>query len=279
MSRKRWAWLVSALVIAGALLAPGGDARAATGARKAISVDGFLRSYIVHVPSGYSPSRPTPVVLVLHGRNLTGEDMVGITGFNQEADSGGFLAVYPTSPTAWKGRREVTFIQQVLDALEADYNVDRARVFVAGVSAGGVFAYRLACSLEGRVAAVSVVAGIDPTVLCGLTRPISVLHIHGTADDVILYDGSGFVPSVSEVIARWRGRDGCIGAPNVTVSSPNGTRVTKESATPCRQGSEVTLYTVQDGPHTWFGFEDSGPGAAVDATSLSWQFFRAHPMP
>lgn len=257
----------------------GGGGTVGSTVSKTVSVNGVARSYLVYRPSTYSPSAAAPVVLVLHGQNQTGQQIATITRFNQEAEGGRFLAVYPTSPNSWNGPDEVTFISRIVDALAAEYTIDARRVYAAGLSSGGIMAYRLACGLAGRIAAVSAVSAIDFTESCGPSRPISVLHIHGTGDTTFPYGGADFLPSVPSVIAAWRQRDGCTGSPTVTVTAVNGTPVTKDAHTACNQNSEVTLYTIQGGTHTWFGAQLSGPNAAVKATPVSWQFFRARPMP
>src|SRR5579871_416433 len=60
-----------------------------------ISVNETNRSYLVHVPPGYDPARPTPVVLILHGAGSNGAITIPFTGMNRKSDQAGFIAVYP----------------------------------------------------------------------------------------------------------------------------------------------------------------------------------------
>jgi polyhydroxybutyrate depolymerase len=62
---------------------------------RSLSFGGQERSYIVHIPANYNPNNPTPMVLIFHGFGLNAEDMIRITGFNDQADADGFIAVYP----------------------------------------------------------------------------------------------------------------------------------------------------------------------------------------
>src|SRR6185503_17547684 len=109
-----------------------------------------------------------------------------------------------------------------LDELERTHRVDPDRVFATGISNGGMMAGRLACDLPGRFAAIAPVAATLAT-SCDRAEPVSVLHIHGTADMSVPIAG-GFGPRaltpvdhlpLEEVLARWRAIDGCTGGPAV----------------------------------------------------------------
>src|ERR1700729_606910 len=54
------------------------------------------RTYLVHVPKGYDPKKPTPVVLALHGAAMNGPMMVGFSGLNKKSEEAGFIVVYPS---------------------------------------------------------------------------------------------------------------------------------------------------------------------------------------
>src|SRR5205085_2912776 len=120
---------------------------------------------------------------VLHGGGNSVDDTVKTTGFDRAAADGDYMVAYPAGTRGeWNAGTccgsapsrkvdDVTFLTQVLDRLEQDYPVDRARVFVAGVSNGAMMAYRLACERADRVAGVGSVAGavvVDP---CQPSRP------------------------------------------------------------------------------------------------------------
>jgi polyhydroxybutyrate depolymerase len=116
-----------------------------------------------------------------------------------------FLAVYPQGLSAgaskpfWAssgrvelGIDELRFTTDLLDHLQARFCVDPARVAAAGFSAGGGVTARIACELAGRVAAVATVAAglfTEPGG-CRPARPVAVLSMHGTADEVLPYGGS-----------------------------------------------------------------------------------------
>ncbi len=274
-----------------------------------LSWQGRERTYRLYVPGGYDAAAAAPLVFVLHGGGGTGDGIARGTGFDAQAESGGFLAVYPdaTSPAGgtpeWDDGRpegslpsthgvdDAGFIGALLDRLESDYAVDSNRVYATGISNGAMMSYRLACELADRIAAVAPVSGTLTLAGCSPSRPVSVIHFHGTADTYVPYQGGrGFnrtprfeLASVPQVIGFWAATDGCASDPEV-VSLPSTTDpVTRESYTGCTAGSAVTLYIITGGLHAWpggLGNAATGgvPTRAVSATPLIWEFFQAHPL-
>ncbi|HGM5035228.1 TPA: PHB depolymerase family esterase [Stenotrophomonas maltophilia] len=110
------------------------------------------REYQVWVPAGYDDSQPLPLLLVLHGC-VNGPNLMGeASGFNEVADTEGFIVVYPrqnvTSNPArcwnWqlpinqaRGSGEASILAGIVDKVKAGYSVDPRRVYVTGISAGG----------------------------------------------------------------------------------------------------------------------------------------------
>ena len=62
---------------------------------RALTVDGLKRSYHFHLPKNYDLTKPTPVVVVLHGAATNGKIMEHFCGMNAQADKSGFIVVYP----------------------------------------------------------------------------------------------------------------------------------------------------------------------------------------
>jgi polyhydroxybutyrate depolymerase len=153
------------------------------------------------------------------------------------------------------------------------------------MSNGALMSYRLACD-STVFAAIAPVAG---TLLgtCPTPQQLSVLHIHGLADENIPFDGSpgnGFAsidgPDVPSTVDIWRAADQCE-PPTVVVADP----VTTSRST-CAAGREVTLITVAGAGHQWPGATErtvvqralglDPPSTALDATSTIWGFFTKH---
>jgi polyhydroxybutyrate depolymerase len=257
-----------------------------------VTVDGQSRTYRVFVPSTLDRRRPVPLVMVLHGGNSGVDEMVKTAMFDREASAGDFIAAYPeATQRAWNAGKccgsaprrnpdDVGFLVRVLDQLQAEYPIDPDRVFVAGVSNGAMMAYRFACEQAGRVTAVGSVAGAVTVDSCQPSRPVSIMEIHGTEDPLVPYTGgqpsapeaAGAPPytATADMARRWAEMNGCPPPAPPTAAGP----VTTDSWTGCRNGSAVTLVTVQGGGHVWF-VPGLGPAnGALDATVVISRFFR-----
>lgn len=261
-----------------------------------VTAGGRERTFQLHVPPSYDPARRTPVVLNFHGYNMTAAQQQAFSLMGEKADAAGFLVVHPEgvgAPQSWnagpccgdastQGADDVAFTRAILDWLDGAACVDRARVYATGMSNGGLMTHRLACELADRIAAVAPVAGPNVFADCAPSRPMPVMHFHGTADTVVPYGGSamfGF-PDVEEMIRAWADRDQCTGDPEETFRQ--GDSVCK-AWTRCAAGAEVILCTVDGGGHTWPG---GVPVAALgktttdlSATDAMWTFFERHPLP
>jgi len=265
-----------------------------------LTVDGRTRTFRVYRPAAL-PSGPAPLVVMLHGGFGDAGQAESTYGWDQEADREGFVVAYPDGLNhAWNGGGgccgqpgrehvdDVAFITDVVHTVERELPIDSRRVYATGISNGGIMSYRLACD-------TTTFAAIGPdsaTMLgaCDHPTPISVIHIHGTADHNIPYaggEGSGFAkvdgPAVPAVVASWRTVDGC-GPPSSTT-----TGVVTRSVASCPDGRTVELVTIAGAGHQWPGSQGHGlvgrilgldpPSHALDATATIWAFFAAHPKP
>jgi len=271
---------------------------------------GLKRSYLLHVPAGYRPDRAWPLVFVLHGGGGDGARVAKLTRFSREADRAGFIVVYPDAVNRhWNdGRRvqrfraqregvdDVGFVAALVERLAKDLGVDTNRVYATGISNGGMMCHRLGCEISGRIAAIAPVAASMPAPLldsCRPAQPVSVLAINGTADPLVPFEGGavgllkkrGRVASVAQTVAAWIQANQCAARPETTLlpdTDPrDGVRVRRETWSGGRNGSEVILYTVEGGGHTWPGGTErlrrfGRTCRDIDATALIWQFFERH---
>jgi len=242
------------------------------------TVDLDDRPFRLHVPASYDPATAVPLVVLLHGYSSDAEESESYFQFTAESDRRGFLYAMPDGTTDLAGdrfwnatdaccniyRAEVDdsgYLRRLIETVMSSYQVDPARIYLFGHSNGGFMAYRVACEHSELVAAVASLAGMphQDRSLCQPEHPVSVLHIHGTADDVIPYQGADNwreFPSAEETVARWRDLNGC-GEPADTSAAP----LDLDSEVPgaettvvayrdgCRDGSQVALWTIQDGDH------------------------------
>lgn len=256
---------------------------------------GEKRQYLLYVPSTYDRARKTPLVISMHGAGGWPAQERDLSGWNRLAERHGFLVVYPSGlesggPRVWHmgDEREVRFLSDLIDALEAAYDIDPARIYADGLSNGGGMAFVLSCTLSDRIAAVGLVASAQllPWSWCTDRRPVPMIAFHGTADRMTPYEGGRTwiadetFPSIPIWTAAWARRNGCGSKP---VESAVAADVTRIAYTGCKDGAAVELYKVEGGGHTWPG---GGPlpewlagrrSSGVDATARMWEFFREHP--
>ena len=263
-------------------------------------VGAVRRSFIVTRPAGLPPH--PALVLMLHGGFGSAQQAEQAYGWDDAARAHGFVVAYPDGLNhAWDvgagccgqpgqtGVDDVGFLTATVRAISAAVPVDARRVYATGMSNGGLMAYRLACDTD-------VFAAIGPdsaTQLgdCPRPAPISVIAIHGTADENIPYaggPGSGHEqidgPSVPSVNAFWRGVDSCH-APTTTTLHRSQTVI--ESIAACPRSRGVELVTIVGAGHQWPGPDTRSPAqirhgadkpsTALSATATIWAFFAAHP--
>lgn len=266
----------------------------------AIISSGERRKYLLYVPPSYDPTTPTPLVITIHGFAQWPANQRDVSGWNALADEHGFIVVYPAGtkfPRRWRAYGlfsqpeelsiDVTFISDLIDKLESEYNIDPTRIYVNGLSNGGGMSYLLACKLAERIAAIGTVAGahLYPLNECRPTYTVPLIAFHGTADRIVPYYGgqskhSGDIfPVVPDWIAQYAAHNGCNAAP---VELPARGEVTGIKYIHCNQDAEVHFYTIHDGGHSWPG-GGALPKAIVghtthdiDATRTMWDFFKQY---
>jgi polyhydroxybutyrate depolymerase len=243
-----------------------------------LELPGGARTYRLH----RTPTRggSQPLVVVLHGAGATAHEVERRYHWDALAAREGFVVAYPQGlGRRWDdtGTSDVDFVRAVIADASRRVAVDPDRVFVTGISNGGVMTYRAGCGLAGTVAAIGPVAAWFPA--CLPATPVSVIHIHGLEDGVLPFDGGGGSPSVPVGLSEWRAADGCTGSAAVMRSG----QVTHSVWDACAPGTAVELFTIEHGRHEWPGAVPK-PGNdpvshALDATATIWAFFRAHPRP
>lgn len=292
--------ILMALLAAGPQLTP---MRPGDYARQ-LTVGGLQRTYHVHVPPGYDPGKPMPVVLVLHGALMNGPIMEWFCGVSKKADEAGFIAVYPdgTAPGGslytWnagifpgklnpKRADDVAFIGKLLDELPYLLRVDRKRTYIAGMSNGAMMAYRLAVEMPTRFAALCAISGTLALENAEPHAPMPILHIHGTKDGLVPFDGTKngggpySFPSVEETLHHWLKANQCSETPKVTKlpTTRDKLQVVRKDYRSGVEKAPVVLYVIEGGGHTWPGMQRHAAflGATtmnLSANDVMWDFFR-----
>ena len=267
---------------------------------------GQQREYLLYVPPSYDRTKPTPLVISMHGAMLWPAHQRETTHWDSLADEHGFIVVYPSGMTPWGAgtgvwpkiwllrpeaavTANVRFISELIDTLEVGYNIDPTRVYANGFSNGGAMAFALSCRLSHRIAAVGTVSAAQdqqPWSWCADPQPMPLINFHGTAD-LVPYNGGNVwavpkpFPSVLTWTANWARRNRC--GPN-PVDSSVAADVTRLEYTHCANNATVVLYTLRGGGHSGPGGKSMpkwfvGPtNRSIDATRQMWAFFREHPL-
>src|SRR5262245_6659794 len=143
--------------------------------------EGLGRWYRVYASAFTGAEQERPLVLVLHATGGSGPRTQWLTGFDATADTLGLIAVYPTGTRRngrcceWNDDRpegkapdDVGFLDAVIDAVASRHRVAPDRIYVTGLSNGGLMALRLACRRTGTYAAFAPVAATLTTSLLAL---------------------------------------------------------------------------------------------------------------
>ncbi len=282
---------------------------------------GLDRSYTLHIPKNYTKTKPVPLVIVLHGGGGNAQRMGAFSGFDKLADRDTFIAVYPQ---AWKkhwndGRDmkkfdsqrdsidDVGFISALIDTLEKHYRIVQKRIYVTGLSNGGMMSYRLGCELSDRIAAIAPVIANMPVQLmeqCKPTLPLPVLIMNGTADPLMPWEGGqvhfgkqelGAVVSTYTSFQFWWKNNHCLfdlgstQVPDPTLfkplpdADPTDGCTASEITYACNAHTEVVLYKIEDGGHNMPGCKQYLPRSMIGKTcqdfngaEVIWSFFKTH---
>jgi polyhydroxybutyrate depolymerase len=255
------------------------------------------RPYTLTAPQGSDPAKPLPLVVFLHGFTDNGVyDDLQLVKLRGQVDKKGFLYALPNGTPNGRGQRywnaadgccapagstvdDVSFLRAVINDVSAQHAVDPSRVFFMGYSNGGFMTLRMVCEASELVTAVAIIAGStwsDPA-RCGPGRPVSLLHVHGTADPTVHYDGStteahgsspiGKYPGARETNARFAARNGCgttiTQQGRLDLEKAAGDETTVERYEGCPRDGAVELWSM-DGAGHFPSFNDGATTRMLD---------------
>lgn len=247
-----------------------------------LTVNGKEREYHLYVPD--KPSN-RPIVVLLHGNSSNFDITIGRTHKKSPqkvwlslAEKNNFIVAIPngslgpTNRRGWNDCRsddkghpktdDVLFISRLLKEIKIDYHYDSSKVFIAGVSNGGLLALRLAQEIPKKITAfAAVMASMPKNTECVNSRvPISALFMNGTEDPIIPFEGGevpgngGTVKAVEKSVDYWIARDHTAEKPiekNIPNTNENDDCLAKEFL--YKNGTdntEVAFYKIKNGGHT-----------------------------
>jgi len=200
-----------------------------------ISVNGSAkRSYILHVPPSYSTGNAMPLMIALHGHSWTAARFRDTTKLDQIADLNNFIVAYPDGEfNSWNagnccnvsGTNDVDFLSGLVDSITSKYSIDKSRVWALGHSNGGMMAYRTACEISEKITAIAVGGGIFAAFSCSPKKALSVIHIHGSADETLPITGTVWGPGPLLSAAKYAGYAGCSTTSSITWTCTNGSQI------------------------------------------------------
>jgi polyhydroxybutyrate depolymerase len=256
---------------------------------------GEQRKYLLYVPDSYDASKPTPLVINIHGFAQWPANEAQVSQWNKLADEKGFIVVYPSGlgfPKRWRVspsaenpaavETELQFFEDLIDKLSAEYTIDPARIFASGLSNGGGMSLRLVCDLPERIAAIGSVAGAYLVDLNTCPGGVPGIFFHGQADKIVPFEGGPSerfklpFPNIAAFVEDYARLNGCDLDETVILNTENVVGVHYEG---CAPGADVDFYTIADGGHTWPGGKPLPRAITgkttqeIDATQLMWDFF------
>jgi polyhydroxybutyrate depolymerase len=277
------------------------------------AADGPLQSRSVAIGDGkrdyqlFVPGRkgPMPLVIALHGGGGNGAQLAKSAGLIEKAQKEGFILALPEGSArfaklqTWNAGGccayamkqkidDVGFIRALIDDLERTQPVDPKRVYVVGMSNGGMMTQRVAIALSDRIAGAAVFVGAlfgnEPTPV----GPVPMLIVNaekdeqvpvagGTSTTGIVRKSQGMPYKPSRYAATWwASANNCTAGPARSETAD----YVRETWTKCVAGADVDFYITKDAEHGWPGGTIGRPGVTrstgrVNGTDLMWAFFAA----
>ena len=265
-----------------------------------IMVGGMNRTFIRHIPTGYTGKTPVPVVIDFHPLGGSGSGQKNLSGWAALGDSKGFITIFPNgvgnswnvgrccNPAQMQNIDDVAFTKAIITALAKDACIDTKRVYASGCSNGGGMAYKVACSAADVIAAVAPVdfdcttnTSTDMTeqlnnscAMCNPARPISETQFRGTNDSAVPYNGgltqvvSGFYfPGAMKNFTTWGQLNMCTGTPQAL---PGHSAC--QAYPTCGGNVDTVLCTVQNGSHC-------GSYSSFGIINIAWEMFQKEALP
>ena len=250
---------------------------------QSIFLNGESREYILYIPDSYDGVSTIPLVLNFHGFGESASDFINNADMRTVSESNTFILVYPQGsclngsshwnacPTEGDNKSDVDdfgFVESIISVISSQYNVDLERVYAAGYSNGGMMAYGLANYKSDLIAAVASVSGAMLDCMGSTSHPMPVVHLHGTYDGVLPYNGSSDWSSVQSTLDYWINFNNTITSPTVSNDNSGGMSIEHYIYDQGDSSVSVEHYKFIGGDHVWFSSTFRGR----NTSELIWNF-------
>ena len=245
--------------------------------------DGMNREYILYVPNSYDGTSSIPLLLNFHGFGGSASQFMQEADMRSLAEADTFILVYPQGscldgsshwnpcPTGGDNKStadDVGFVEAMISEISSQYNLDMERIYAAGYSNGGMMAYGLANYKSDLIAAVASVSGTMLNCTGPTSHPMPVVHLHGTSDGVVSYNGSNDWNSVQSTLDYWINFNNTVSTPIVNIDNTGAMTIEHYVYDQGDNSVSVEHYKYIGGDHVWF----NEPYQGQNASNLVWSF-------
>ena len=245
--------------------------------------DGEDREYLMYVPDSYDGTNSVPILFNFHGFGGSVEEFMENADLRSVAETNTFILVYPqgsclegsshwnpcpNGPDNKSVADDFGFVEAMINQISSEYYIDLDRVYEGGYSNGGMMAYGLANYKSDLIAAVASVSGTMLNCTGSTNHPMPVVHLHGTSDDVVSYNGSTDWNSVESTLDYWINFNNTTTTPTVNSENSGGISIEHYIYGQGENSVSVEHYKYIGGEHEWFNENYQGQNTA----ELIWNF-------
>ena len=241
---------------------------------------GDVRPAQVLIPGTLKAKVAAPLLVALPGFTATSNDLLALVDLTAEAYKRGVVLALPMGSKNsgglhfWNatgsccdfeksGIDDSKYLMDLVKAISAKVSIDSKRIYFFGHSNGGFMSYTVACNNSEKIAAIVSLEGASfaDMEMCGAKKPVSVLQINGTADELIHIAGGNVFDdpkqpyaSVQAESEKWAQINQCVGLAVTTKKKFDyesvlaGSETTK-AAYKCPRGRDVENWTIAGGAH------------------------------
>ena len=241
--------------------------------------DNINREYVLYIPNSYDGTSAVPLLVNFHGFGGSASEFMSYADMRSIAETDTFILAYPQGscldgsshwnacPTGGDNKSDADdfgFVESMINEISSQYNIDMERIYAAGYSNGGLMAYGLANYKSDLIAAVASVSGVMLDCTGPTSHPMPVVHLHGTSDGVLPYNGGDGWNSAQSTLEHWINFNNTVLTPTV-ISDNNIEHYVYD------QGDSlvsVEHYKYIGGDHVWFNSTFQGQ----NTSELVWNF-------